>query len=295
MLTGLATIAGCSGEPTTPPGAPPIIIAHRGASYDAPEHTLAAYDLALEQEADYIELDVARTKDGVLVVIHDPTADRTLRGPAASCTGLISERTTAQLALCDAGSWFNSAFPSRANPSYASLKLPTLEEVISRYAGSTRFYIEIKDPDMYPGIEADLSALLEARGLSPGLSDGMERIYIQSFSSASLRRMKALAPGLPLILIIGAVSPAIIRESIGAITGLAHGIAPRWESTDRAVVDTAHSRCLAVHPYTVDDTQQLEFLLTLGIDGFFTNRPGFVRLAIEAAGYPDTRLDHCTI
>src|SRR5688500_19770156 len=79
ILAGLIAFSGCNGESMVPLGQPALIVAHRGASYDAPEHTSAAYDLAIEQGADYIELDVARTKDGVLVVIHDATADRTLR------------------------------------------------------------------------------------------------------------------------------------------------------------------------------------------------------------------------
>ena len=79
----------------TPPG--PIVIAHRGASGYAPEHTFASYDLAVEKGADYLEQDLQLTADGVLVVLHDATLDRTARGPAASCTGPVSEKTLAQV------------------------------------------------------------------------------------------------------------------------------------------------------------------------------------------------------
>ena len=87
-------------------------IGHRGASGLAPEHTFAAYDLALSQGADYIEQDLQVTKDGVLVVIHDATLDRTATGPAANCTGAVRDKTLAQIKTCDVGNWFNAAFPT---------------------------------------------------------------------------------------------------------------------------------------------------------------------------------------
>src|SRR4029078_9787698 len=90
---------------------PVLNIGHRGASGYAPEHTIASYDLALALGADYIEQDLQLTKDGVLVVLHDPTLDRTARGEAANCTGLVIEKTLAQVKTCDVGSWFNDAFP----------------------------------------------------------------------------------------------------------------------------------------------------------------------------------------
>ena len=70
-----------------------VVIAHRGASADAPEHTFAAYDLALEQGADYLEQDLQLTSDGVLVVLHDGTLDRTASGPAEACTGAVGDKT----------------------------------------------------------------------------------------------------------------------------------------------------------------------------------------------------------
>ena len=98
--------------------APVLAIGHRGASGYAPEHTIASYDLALALGADYIEQDLQLTKDGVLVVLHDPTLDRTARGPAENCTGSRrSTKTLAQIKTCDVGSWFNDAFPEYARPS----------------------------------------------------------------------------------------------------------------------------------------------------------------------------------
>ena len=98
---------------TTSAAADPVVnIGHRGASGYAPEHTLAAYDLALGLGADYIEQDLQITSDGVLVVLHDATLDRTARGAAENCTGLVSTKTLAQIKTCDVGRWFNDANPS---------------------------------------------------------------------------------------------------------------------------------------------------------------------------------------
>ncbi|MBP7630999.1 MAG: hypothetical protein KA758_11150, partial [Acidimicrobiales bacterium] len=119
-----------SSTATTTPllDAPATVIAHRGASGLAPEHTFAAYDLAVEQGADFIEHDLQLTADGVLVVVHDATLDRTARGPAESCTGPVATKTLAQLRQCDVGSWFNEANPALAKPEYEGLPIPTLAE-----------------------------------------------------------------------------------------------------------------------------------------------------------------------
>src|SRR5262245_27696218 len=114
--------------------AQPLAIAHRGASGYAPEHTFAAYDRALELHADYIEQDLQMTKDGVLVALHDPSLDRTARGDAANCKGLVIDKTLAQIKTCDFGGWFNEAF--------ANQRIPTLEEVFQRYGKRARYYIE---------------------------------------------------------------------------------------------------------------------------------------------------------
>src|SRR5687767_5242190 len=147
----LATI-GCYGLRGTAPfqTGRAIVIAHRGASAVAPEHTTAAYDRAVQLGADYIDLDVQRAKDGVLIVVHDATLDRTARGASADCTGRVAERTYAQIESCDAGSWFNAAYPALARPEFVGLRVPRLADILSRYSGTTRFYVEIKDPDSYP-------------------------------------------------------------------------------------------------------------------------------------------------
>ena len=128
--------------PATAAGAnrPPVLnVGHRGASGLAPEHTIASYDLALKLGADYIEQDLQMTSDGVLVVLHDQTLDRTARGPAANCQGPVAMKTLAQVKTCDVGSWFNEAHPELARKAYVRQRVPTLEEVLNRCLQSEMF------------------------------------------------------------------------------------------------------------------------------------------------------------
>ena len=270
--------AGCSGTKAVGPAisSNPVVIAHRGSSYTAPEHTLAAYDLALAEGADYIEQDVHRTRDGVLVVIHDSTLDRTTRGPAGACTGAVSDKTLAEVKTCDAGAWFNAQYPLRANAAYVGLRVPTLSEVIDRYGSRTRYYIEIKDPQKYPGIEAALIKLLNDRGLG-GPATGQPRVLIQSFDAPSLRRVRELDAGVVLIQLVGQLLSAKAPAALDSIRAYASGIGPHRSIVDRSFVETAHSKGLLVHPYTVDDPADMAALLAMGVDGMFTNRPSLLR------------------
>jgi len=251
----------------------PVVIAHRGASYAAPEHTFAAYDLALAQGADYLEQDIQRTSDGVLVVIHDVTLDRTAKGTIANCTGLVGNKTLAQIKTCDVGSWFNTAFPSLARAEYVHARIPTLAEVFERYAGRARFYIELKDVGNYPGIEEDLIRVLREAGITPLETNGRPNLYVQSFDAASLQRVKVLNPAWSLIQLTGTLPSAQLISQVEQIRTYAAGIGPEKSVVTTTLVDAAHKSCLLVHSYTVDDPAEMATLLAAGIDGIFTNRP----------------------
>src|SRR5262245_32153931 len=178
--------------------APVLAIGHRGASGYAPEHTFASYDLAIQLGADYIEQDLQLTKDGVLVVLHDPTLDRTTRGSAENCNGLVIEKTLAQIKTCDAGISFHHAYRRFAQREYVGQRVPTLEEVFQRYQHSQNYYIETKNPEDAPGMEENLLALLDKYDLR-GNAVKRNQVLIQSFSNASLRKVHGLDPELPLI------------------------------------------------------------------------------------------------
>jgi len=248
-----------------------IIIGHRGAAGLAPEHTFASWDLALEAGADYLEQDLQMTADGVLIVMHDDSLDRTARG--AGCRGPVRARTWNEIRDCDVGSWFNEAHPERARPEFAGQRIPTLDDVLARYAGPARFYIETKNPDAAPGMEDELVRLLGNHDLLPRAS-GDDRVIIQSFSERSLLRMRELAPDLPLVLLFARYEFGwTIRRRLERTAAWATGIGPEKGDVDRKLLDAAHALGLVVHPWTVNDPSDLERLMSLGVDGVFTDYP----------------------
>ncbi len=247
---------------------PVLNIGHRGASSYAPEHTFAAYDLALEQGADYIEIDLQMTKDGVLVALHDKTLNRTAEAPEGVpkryCRGLVSKKTLEQIKMCEVGSWFG--------PEYAGLQIPTLEEIFQRYGTRVNYYIETKNPDAAPGMEEELLRLLEEYDLiQPAAEDW--QVLIQSFSAESLLRIHELEPSLPLIQLYWAGTSKTIRRDLATVSTYAVGIGPYKRDVDAALVSAAHDLCLAVHPYTVTTVEEMQDLISLGVDGMFTNNP----------------------
>jgi glycerophosphoryl diester phosphodiesterase len=273
-----------------PEDAPVLNIGHRGASGYAPEHTIPAYDLALRMGADYIEQDLQLTKDGVLVVLHDDTLDRTARPTAESspgdCTGLVIEKTLAQIKTCDVGTWFNKTYPLYATPEYVGLKIPTLEEVFQRYGTGVNYYIETKNPGAAPGMEEELLRLMDEYGLTEPAEERWQ-VLIQSFSPASLQKIHTYNPDLPLIqLYFGTETSATIRATLDVARTYAVGIGPSKSDVDAALVEAAHAHCLDVHPYTVNETKEMEALISLGVDGMFTNFPDRLEAVLgkEAAG-----------
>ncbi len=289
LATILATLISASAAVAEPPGKQVLNIGHRGASGEAPEHTLPSYDLAIRQGADYIEQDLQLTKDGVLVVLHDETLDRTARGPAANCTGRVDTKTLAQLKTCDVGSWFNAAFPERARPEYVGLRIPTLEEVFKRYGKRINYYIETKSPETADRMEERLLALLDRYGLRKPAAV-RRQVLIQSFSPASLQKIHALDRSLPLIQLNQITDSAQLRAQLDGIASYAVGIGPFLSNVDAALVAAAHDRCLEVHPYTVNDAMTMTRLLDLGVDGMFTNFPALLdQVLAKRAGPPKSR------
>jgi glycerophosphoryl diester phosphodiesterase len=286
LLVLVAAALACAGdqsstEPTLPTTATAqkvnaadrvLAVGHRGASGYAPEHTIASYDLALQLGADYIEQDLQLTKDGVLVALHDPTLNRTARGTPENCTGLVIDKTLAQIKTCDVGTWFNQAFPQSAKPEYVGLTIPTLEEVFERYRHSANYYIETKNPEEAPLMEEKLLELLDQFNLR-GNAVQRNQVLIQSFSAASLQKIHGLDAELPLIQLYPGAGSATIRATLDQVKTYAVGIGPSQGSVDAALVAAAHARCLDIHPYTVNDPTAMANLVALGVDGMFTNFP----------------------
>lgn len=200
------------------------VIAHRGASYQAPESTRPAYLLARDLGVDYLELDLQRTSDGVLVAVHDNTLGRNTDVAEVfpdRVDAPVSSFTLDELKQLDAGSWFNASYPERARDSYSGLEILTLDEVIDIAENGDNhpgLYIETKVPEQFPGIEQDLREKLEARGwLGEGdaaetrpaaeggavkVGDGPGRLVMQTFSRASLEALEQTMPEVPRVLLL---------------------------------------------------------------------------------------------
>jgi glycerophosphoryl diester phosphodiesterase len=258
----------------------PLVIAHRGYSAIAPEHTITAYDLAHRAGADYLEQDLQLTSDGVLVVLHDATLDRTARGAPEDCVGPVISRTLDEIRRCSAGAWFNERFPALARHSYAGLRIPTLDEVLSRYGDSARYYIETKNPEEAPGMEEELIRLLRRHGLL-GRAEVPPRVIIQSFSPESLRKIRELVPDMFLVQLLEKAPSSELGGHLLGFAEYANGIGPHFSSVDEPLVGAAHALGLVVHPYTVNDPAEMRRLQVLGIDGFFTDQTA---RALEVVG-----------
>jgi glycerophosphoryl diester phosphodiesterase len=279
LLMTMALMAGTAAAQAAPLDGPVLNIGHRGASAYAPEHTFASYDLALEQGADYIEIDLQMTADGVLVAMHDKTLNRTATAPEGVpnryCRGLVSKKTLAQIKMCEVGSWFD--------PAYAGEQIPTLEEIFIEYGTSVNYYIETKNPDAAPGMEEELVGLLEEYGLIPDPNEPPNwQVLIQSFSAESLMRIHELNEDLPLIQLYWAGTSKSIQRDLDAVSEYAVGIGPYKKDVDAALVEAAHEHCLAVHPYTVNTVEEMEALIALGVDGMFTNNPDLLNGVLGA-------------
>ncbi|MDM4770982.1 glycerophosphodiester phosphodiesterase [Solimonas sp. SE-A11] len=290
LILAVGLLAGC-GSSVAPNGAATpvlktdqVIVAHRGASGHAPEHTLAAYDLALQMGAEYIEQDVYSTSDGVLVCLHDTTLDRTARGPAENCTGNVNSKTLAQLKTCDMGSWFNETYPDRAKPEYVGQKIPTLEEVFQRYGRDVNYYIEIKPGlDLTPpSVAQRLLDLMQQYGLREG-SVQRRQVLVQSFIPTVLLEMQRLDPEIPLIQLMQPLTTN--AATMALIARYSFGIGPPMSDVSASLVQQAHGLGLAMHPYTVNSTEDLERIAGYCVDGMFTNFPDRYREVLAANKY----------
>ena len=243
------------------------VIAHRGASGHAPEHTLLAYDIAVRMGADYIEQDLQMTSDGVLIVMHDADLDRTTRGPARHCTGPVGEKPYQDLLNCEISSWRGAEDPETLE------RIPTLDAVLTRYGKTTRYYIETKQPEQAPGMEEALVELLTKHDLVPGSPDD-RTVLVQSFSSESLQKIHRLEPRLPLIQLIGASQmPTDIDAVMRDVASYAVGVGPTQRLVTPEFMSAAKRHGLLVHPYTVNEESDMTRLIELGVDGMFTNFP----------------------
>ncbi|ULT57605.1 PhoD-like phosphatase N-terminal domain-containing protein [Neobacillus drentensis] len=252
-----------------------IVIAHRGASAYGPENTLATYKQAILMKADYIELDLQMTKDGQLIAMHDEALARTTNAkklfPNRS-PWRVNDFSLEEIRRLDAGSWFNGAYPAQAKTEYIGQHVPTLEEAIQfvkQYGnGRVGIYIETKTPGVYPGMEEKVIETLKKTDV---LDD--RNLFLESFSEQSLRKLISLAPKVKVIQLYKGRTLAgkNLHQEFKRISEYAAGIGPYKGFVSRKLMKAAHQNHLLVHPWTVNSQYEMVSLLSLGVDGEFTN------------------------
>lgn len=250
-----------------------VVIAHRGASAYAPEHTFASYDLShFDMAADYIELDVHMTLDGEVIVMHDETIDRT-----GLSHGTIKEMTLDEIKQVRIGKWFNDKYPELAKDYYLEQTVPTLREVLKRY-GQANYYIETKAPDIYPGMEDKLTGILDEFQLLTEVRMKNYQTVIQSFSLESLIKMSQLKPGIPLLLLCKkGMLRGMTDEDLMKIQTFVYAVGPNYKDLDGELIERMHHLGFLVFPYTLNNEEDMERLINDGIEGAFTNNPDLLR------------------
>jgi glycerophosphoryl diester phosphodiesterase len=257
-----------------------LVVAHRGASSEAPEHTLAAYRRAIDDGADALECDVRLTRDGVLVCVHDRRVDRTSNG-----RGVVSTLELAQLRELDFGSWQRSwaDVEDWEEPDQDAASVLTLERLLTLVVNCDRpvkLAIETKHPTRYAGlVERRLIELLDRFGLAHPRLGGSLPLRIMSFSQLSVRRIRQLAPSLETVLLMervplrfrdGSLPTGVRIAGPGIHIVRAH---PRY-------VDRAHRKGQQVHVWTVDNPADIDLCISLGVDAIITNNPKSVLTAL---------------
>ncbi|MFB7465323.1 glycerophosphodiester phosphodiesterase [Streptomyces sp. NPDC056224] len=279
LLGGTASYAVAGPDsPTTARAAfgGPVVYAHRGASAYAPENTLESIDLAMQLGFDWVENDVQRTRDGELVVIHDDTLARTTdveqvfpgRQPWR-----VKDFTAAEIARLDAGSWFGEE--------YGGARVPTLREYLHRVQrNQQRLLLEIKKPELYPGIEEQTLAVLEDAGWLDE-RHVTRRLVVQSFSADSVRIVHGLRPDL-VTAFLGTPAVADLpryAQFTDRINPWHTTISADWVAAVHGLLG-AHGKAMEVDTWIVDDAATARKVQSMGVDGIITNAPDVVREAV---------------
>lgn len=269
------------------------LVAHRGASAYAPEHTREAYLLAMEQGADFVEQDLAVTKDGVLVCIHDLTLERTTnveeifpnrfveeKGSSTRARRwLVGDFNLSEIKQLDAGSWFD--------PKFAGSRIPTFQEAIDLVRGKAGLYPELKDPAFYRERGVDPEALLAEVLKKNGLPETSTPVIIQSFDEITIKQLAKDLPGLPRVILVEPRDAAKLdsQDKLREIATWATGLGPNKSIVEKLpeLVKWAHAEGLTVTPWTFRSSntgsypsvrdEMSRFLYDYGVDALFTDNP----------------------
>ena len=227
------------------------IIAHRGFSDIAPENTLIAFSKAIESGTPYFELDVHKSKDGELVVIHDFTVERT---SSNNSKGVVSEMTLAQLNKVKVG------YSEKFKVKYSDEKIPTLREALELAKGKIKVCVEIK----IENIEKPVVDLIEELGMA-------KQVIVFSFHYDVIKKVKLLNPKIPTLFLIDVASTKTIDDVLkinADAIGVGYGTNPTVD-----FVSYAHKNNIQIFKWTVNEEKQMKELIDLKLDGLITNKP----------------------
>ncbi|KAB2338171.1 hypothetical protein F7731_00945 [Cytobacillus depressus] len=227
-------------------------IAHRGASFHAPENTLAAFQKAVDLGFDYIELDIRLSKDEQLVVLHDEDVRRTTNGK-----GAIGDFTVKELKMLDAGSWFSEDFKNE--------RIPLLEEVLALFGGTIGILIDVKSPEKQPGMTEILSDILTyhiENGLNPAL------LKVQTFNINELKKLKEYVPNIGHGLILN--KPLDLLQ-LASYRPFASFLSINHQLLTKSFINKAHLLGFDIFSWTIKKQYQFPIMQRLGVHGIISN------------------------
>lgn len=233
-------------------------VGHRGAAGTAPENTLASMRRALEIGVDGVEFDIHRSRDGHLVVIHDPTLDRTTTG-----SGMVGELSLAEIRAVDAG--------IRKGEAFAGERVPTLAELVEAVPGPVKLYLELKVGSfLYPGIEEELSRFILERGI-------LDRMQVSSFDHLALLRLRQMLPTLEtgMLYLCNPVDSVAMARACGA-----SALHINWMYLTPDQVTAAHQAGLTVNAWTPNQKPAIDHCRSMGVDGIITDYPELLPLPV---------------
>lgn len=239
-----------------------LVIAHRGNSAVCPENTLVAFDGAIEAGVTFLECDVQMSRDGELIVIHDPTLDRT-----SDTKGDVRNMTLAELRRADV------SYPGKFGHAFSPQRIATLPQLLRHIKGRARLMLEIKhessqaQSDAY---ERRIADVVRESGFKLALDDTSE-LAIISFSTTVLKRLEVLIPEVPRGHLFYRVAPPAMFQAARGVG--AQFIMPEKDDVSTALVDQAAEQTLGVATWVCDDEAEFARLRTLGLLGIGTNRP----------------------
>ncbi len=240
-----------------------FVIAHRGASEQFPENTLAAFQAAIEMGADSIELDVTLSKDGTVVVIHDDFVDRTTDG-----SGNVADLTLAELKALDAGSWFG--------PDHAGEQIPTLQEAMDLTKNRIRLDIELKGESKSPTpLEGAVAELIERNEME-------DQVVVSSFNPLALFYFHRANSRIAIALLYQEKLAVHLRDRWFAPLTHPDGLRPGRRMVTEEHVRQLKDRGHEVVTWTVNDPDEMKKMMALGVDGIITNRPDVLRSIVDS-------------